>query len=195
MRVVNGMGRDKWSKAIRLDKPIWRAGVEQPSYTCHYPEGTVELYGTGTAVIELVDLPVVVRFPVILRPSSWSWEVSAPRRKELTMALKKVLKQAAQGSPVGPGISDAGEFPTLIEYLTQTAYPDGTKRETATLIIVADTGGWRGCLSDKDNQRSMWKAGDSVLGLLLALEQGAAEDDPSQWRAQGGTAGKGKKRS
>lgn len=155
----------------------------------------MHLYGTGTAVIELVDLPIVVRFPITLKPQSWYWGVSAPRRKELTMALRKILPQSGQKAASGPGIADGSDFPTLIEYLTQTVYPDGSKRETAALIIVADAGGWRGCLSDKDNQRSLWKAADSVLGLLMALEQAAAEDDPGAWRQQGGVSNKGKKRA
>ncbi|MBC7121492.1 MAG: hypothetical protein H5T33_08025 [Candidatus Methanosuratus sp.] len=181
--------------AIRWDKPIWVAGVEKPTHVRHYPEGILMLYGTGTVVIELVDLPIVVRMPCTLKPASWFWGIQTPRRKELSMALKKIVKTAGERTASGPGISDGGDFPTLIEYLTATQYPDGSKRETASLIIVADVGGWRGCLSDKDNGRSLWKAGDSVLGLLMALEQAAAEDDPAAWRQQGGTYGKGKKKS
>lgn len=190
---VDGRRRVLSAKARNLTRPIWKHGVEQPVFTRHYPEGNMALYGTGTAVIDLVDLPITVRFPIVLRPSSWHWQVTAGRRKELTMALKKVLRQAAEKTPGGPGVTDAGDFPTLIEYLTLTAYPDGTKRETAALIIVADAGGWRGCLSDKDNARSLWKASDSVLGLLMALEQAAAEDDPGAWRQQQGTSRKGRK--
>lgn len=181
------------SKVVRLDRPMWVAGAEHPVRTYHYAEGAMRLYGTGTATIELVDLPIVVRVPLTLRPTSWYWAVSSTRRKELTMALKKVLQQTGQRTAAGPGVTDGGDFPTLIEYLTATQYPDGSKRETSSLIVVADAGGWRGCLSDKDNGRSLWKASDSVLGLLMALEQAAAEDDPAAWRQQGSTAGKRRK--
>jgi hypothetical protein len=95
----------------------------------------------------------------------------------------------------GPGAEDVASWPVLWEYLTATSYPDGTPRETASIIIVADAGGWRGCLSDKDNGRTMWKTAASVEGLLLMLEEGAASDDPGAWRAAGGGFKNRRKRS
>jgi hypothetical protein len=176
-------------------RPRWLSRMEIPVFRTQYTEGTLTVYGTGTVVVDLIDLPITVRIPCTLRGRSLAWAVSTPQRKELTTMLKKVTQAAGQRQASGPGFTDGGDFPVLLEYLTATQYPTGEKRETATLIVVADPGGWRGCLSDKDNARSLWKASDSVLGLLMALEQAAAEDDPTQWRQQGGASGKGKKRA
>lgn len=96
------------------------------------------------------------------------------------MALKKVV-----AAPTGPTTgelrtADAGTYPTILEYLTATAYPDGQARQTSSLIILAEGNQWKGCLSDKDNSRSLWKSGDTVEYLLLAIEEGLQMDEG--WR-------------
>lgn len=110
------------------------------------------------------------------------------------MALRKITTPAGTAPGGGPGASDATTFPALWEHLTATQYPDGSVRETSSIIIVADHQGWRGCLSDKDNGRTMWKTASSVEELLLTLEEGAASDDPTAWRQSAGSKFKGKKR-
>lgn len=109
------------------------------------------------------------------------------------MALRKVQK-VAQGHGVESTHTpdDLEEFPTLWEHLSCLQYPDGSKRETSCLVIVAEGGTWKGCLSDKDNERSLWRTSDSLLGLLIALEQAATLDDPREWR--GGQRKKQQKR-
>lgn len=99
------------------------------------------------------------------------------------MALRKVIHVAsADQADAGGAADDAGLYPSLWEHLNCRRYPDGTARETSTIVIVAQDGRWKGCLSDKDNERVMWKAGDTLDALLTALEEAAAADDPSDWR-------------
>lgn len=110
------------------------------------------------------------------------------------MALRKITAAAAGPSAAGPGLEDRGQWPHLVEYLTETRYPDGSPREPSSLIIVADGTGWRGCVSDKDNSRTLWKSATTVEALLLTLEEALASDDPSVWRQSAAAKWKGKKK-
>ncbi len=60
------------------------------------------------------------------------------------------------------------------------------------MVIVADNGGWRGCLSDKANGLVMWKTGDSLQKLLNALEKALREANVRDWRRASVHAGKKK---
>jgi len=111
------------------------------------------------------------------------------------MALRKITQAAAGAAQSGPGMADREAWPNLLEYLTVDKYPDGSKREVSSLVILADATGWRGCLSDKDNGRTLWRTATTVEGLLLALEEAAGLDDESQWRQSAAAKWKGKKKS
>jgi len=160
-----------------------------------YTEGVIRWYGTGTAEVVVTGFPITVRMPWKFDSGRIRWGLAASVRREMAMALRKITK--VEGSPAvsGPGAEDAVLWPVLWQYLTATTYPDGEARETSSIIIVADAGGWRGCLSDKDNGRTMWKTANTVEGLLQLLEEGAASDDPSAWRAAGGGFKNRRKRS
>lgn len=99
------------------------------------------------------------------------------------MALVKLTDTfgaAGTGTAVPP--KDSAKYPLLWEHLSEARWPDGTARETSTVIVVADNGGWRGCLSDKANGLVMWKTGASLQALLDALEGGLRSPDPREWR-------------
>jgi len=99
------------------------------------------------------------------------------------MALRKIEKTAG-GDLATPGgaPSDHNLFPNLWEHLSCTRYPDGSARLPSTLVIVGGGSEWRGCISDKDNDRVCWKTAASVDELLLHLEEAAATEDPRDWR-------------
>lgn len=176
-------------------EPRWSAACEIPLFTMVYQEGTIEVYGSGTCVVTLQDLPITMRVPAAATDTRIQWFLPGGQQKGWSMALRKIVAQAGSAGSGGPGVSDAKTWPTLVEYLTVTSYPDGQPRVPSALVIVADSNGWKGCLSDKDNQRSMWKSSDTLEGLLLALEEGAASEDPSAWRQSAEAKWKGKKRS
>lgn len=96
--------------------------------------------------------------------------------------LKKLKPVAEDSAGQMSQAQDVSSWPGLWEHLTATKYPDGSKRETSSIVVVAGEGGWRGCVSDRDNSRTMWKTADTLEGLLLALEQGVQEDDDRSWR-------------
>lgn len=174
--------------------PLWGPNGEVPIAVREFHDGGLRWYGTGTAVADLRELPITVRMPYLVVRGVITWAVPVKQREELTMALKKIT--AASGGPAttGNGPADATAWPTLLEYLTTTKYPDGSPRETSCVVITADASGWRGCVSDKDNQRTLWKVSETVEGLLLALEAALMADDPSDWRQSSAAKWKGKKR-
>lgn len=176
-------------------RPDWGGEGERPIHEQSYKDGSMKWYGTGTAIAEATDLPIVVKVPFHLLRGRVVWAVPRTVRVEMVTMLKKLTQAATAGPPAGPGVEDAAAFPTLLEYLTALKYPTGEPREPACLIIVADAAGWRGCVSDKDNNRTLWKTSSSVEGLLLTIEQALAEDDPSAWRQAAAAKWKGKKRS
>lgn len=175
--------------------PKWGDAGEVPVHEVAYPEGELRFFGTGTAVADVRELPITVRMPFIVARGHMVWSVATSKRREMSMALRKIVQAAGEAAPAGPGLADAAAWPHLLEYLTVAKYPDGSAREVSSLIILADGTGWRGCLSDKDNGRTMWKTAITVEGLLLALEAAVAEDDPSQWRQSAAAKWKGKKKS
>jgi len=164
-------------------KPVFGATGERPVAVTVYTEGWVLWYGSGSAEVVVEVLPIKVRLPWRLRGGRLRWGLADNVRREMTMALRKITQVPGSAAQSGPGAEDASSWPNLWDHLTREAYDDGQARQKSTIVIVAGPAGWQGCLSDKDNARVMWKTCSTVEGLLLALEQGAAEDDPASWRA------------
>lgn len=175
-------------------RPVWGPKGEHPVSRHAYPEGEIHVFASGLVQVVMRVVPIIVRIGCRVVGGRFRWCVAAAIRRELAMALRKITRQPGSAPGGGPGASDATQFPALWEHLTATQYPDGSVRETSSIIIVADHQGWRGCLSDKDNGRTMWKTASSVEELLLVLEEGAASDDPTAWRQSAGSKFKGKKR-
>lgn len=86
-------------------------------------------------------------------------------------------------------------YPRLVEYLEATKWDDGSRRETATLMLLVEDGWLKGCLNDRANGCSLWVTCDSVAGLLDALE-GHLERGDGEWRVRKpfGATGGGKKK-
>lgn len=177
----------KWSA-------VYHGDAECPVHVADYPEGQIQWYGSGRYVVKLTELPIVVRMPILLVRGRIHHGVDILRRRELSMALRKITQQAGSATGGGPGCADMATWPGILEYLQTTAYPDGLAREPSCLIIVADGSGWRGCLSDKDNQRTLWKTAATIEDLLLMIETALQEDDPAAWRQSSAAKFKGKKR-
>lgn len=147
-----------------------------------YAEADGRYYGSGRVTFDILTAPLTLiadwepagrAVRVLLPPAS--------RRADI-MALRKV-EAAVQSKTSGmPTVTDAADWPLLLEYLTAEAYPDGQKRQTSSLIVVSDGSSWRVCLSDKDNARTMWKAGPTIQDALQAIELALMADDPGDWR-------------
>ena len=190
VKVPTAQGGYRWAKW----GAVWGGVGEVPLYTIQYAEADLAVYGSGTAELVMMEMPIVVRMPVAVVGGRTRLTLPAGHWRDLLVALKKITTAPGSAPGGGPGATDATSWPALWEHLTATTYPDGSVRVTSSIIIVADHQGWRGCLSDKDNERTMWKTSDTVEGLLLLLEEGAASDDPTAWRQSTGGKFKGRKR-
>lgn len=110
-----------------------------------------------------------------------------PYREE---AVGSVLRRRLEtGSPAGtPGgmvvcpLLDA--VPGVREMLTETRYPDGSPRQTSTLLVFLEEGIVKCCLNDRDQAQTAWASGGSVADCLGALEAGLQRDS-LQWRSSG----------
>lgn len=186
MPVKLWVGTDRGGRVPVAWVPNWTPQGERPVHVQAYSEGQMLYFASGLVEVILSALPIVVRLACGVAGGRFRWHVAEALRREMCVALKKITQTPGSSSPSGPGASDAEQWPNLWEHLTATKYPDGSDRQTSAVIIVADAAGWRGCVSDKDNNRTLWRTADSVEGLLLALEEALAADDPTAWRQAGG---------
>lgn len=91
---------------------------------------------------------------------------------------------AANGSAgAGPDPFDAvgANHPTLISFLIDAKYDDGSPRQTGTLTISFDLGTFRGRLNDREAGEIAFVSSDGLAGLLEAAEVGL-RDDRLDWR-------------
>ena len=82
-------------------------------------------------------------------------------------------------------------FPIVCDYLTVDQYDDGKPRITATLLLFCEDGLLKGCLSDRDSDRVVFKQGDTLFDVLSSMERGL-DEDTIDWRRS--NKGKNKKR-
>lgn len=98
---------------------------------------------------------------------------------------------AIVGSPPLTSVSEA--LPHLCEYLCQDAWPDGTARDPSVIIIMAEGGTFKACLSVKETEQCLWTSAEDPRHLLDNLEAGL-DRDRVDWRRRRG-AGFPKKRA
>lgn len=183
------------NRSVARWKTRWGYTAEEPTLVLRYPEGYARWYGSGACVLTGFGGRVVVRFRW-MRVSNYVTRLIPLYQREVgSMALKKIAQAAASVAGAAASFGDEGDWPFLIEMLRETRYPDGSPREPGALIVVADATGWRGCVSDKDNARTLWKTAAGLLDLLQALETALAEDDPTLWRQASAAKKKPQKRS
>lgn len=118
-------------------------------------------------------------------PMSYWSEMDYKMRKEVTMSFFKKPPVVASGKGGGPDPTDdkmKKNYPTLWEYLSCSAWPDGEERKRSSLVVFCEDGMVKGCLSDRNFDVQLWGASGTFLGVLEALEARLTEDKP-EWRA------------
>lgn len=98
--------------------------------------------------------------------------------------LRRVDKAPGGVGAVGPDAHDVlmeGTFPSIWEYLSTDAWPDGSARQSSTLTIFVEGGRVKVCLSDRENDRSAWASGESLEEAAMSLER-ALGQDTVEWR-------------
>lgn len=106
--------------------------------------------------------------------------------------LSKLDPKAKGDASASPVEGLLAQLPGVREYLASDRWPDGTARDQSSLIVLIDRAGVRCCLSDKANERTLWRTGPSLEEVLLALEL-AVTEGPADWRSSQPRPG-GKKR-
>lgn len=95
--------------------------------------------------------------------------------KAKAAAVKKTGPQQAKD----PGFQKT--YPALHEYLTEVLNSDGTERQTASLSIFTQHGGFSAYLNDKETGQALSASGATVDELLEALE-GLLQSSSPPWR-------------
>ncbi len=108
-------------------------------------------------------------------------------------SLMSFLQRRTAGggaTPVAGGVvtgSLAG-VPAVLEYLSSSVYADGASRVRSTLLVLVEDGSVKVCLSDRDQEQSLWRSASSLEDALLALEA-TLEGDHQDWRRSGSGGG------
>lgn len=116
------------------------------------------------------------------------------RKKRTYWSAFMPMKKPSALLPGVNGVSPVADavflkaYPQVFAYLADTAWEDGSSRETATLTVFVEEGVFKACLNDRATGRSGWVSGATFTGVLKSLESGLVSDDLA-WRRkpQGGS--------
>lgn len=106
------------------------------------------------------------------------------RKVGVTVGMKKP-EALTQPKLLGvPAASDdvAGKMiPSLVEWLTEVVWDDGSKRQTGTVMVLAEDGVFKAWLNDRAMNRSCWLSAESLEALLVRVEDTLA-CGKGEWR-------------
>lgn len=110
------------------------------------------------------------------------------------MAMKRPLSRPpSETEPLTLEASGLlARYPVLWQFLTDDLWDDGTRRCLPTLLLFVGENGLTAALNDRDNERTVFKSGGTLEGLLDGLELGL-RSDVLEWRPSA-PRGKQKKR-
>lgn len=128
-----------------------------------------------------LDVIEMIRWTRWFMTCKGSWDVPSPM-ESYQVALRKA-QAAAAGKPVSNKVTCKSlvKLPTLLSYLQEETYEDGSKRELASVAVFVERGWVKVALNDKDQRRSLYITSESLSGALEALEM-AIQDDKGDWR-------------
>lgn len=111
------------------------------------------------------------------------------------MAIDRRAKREAgkAGEPVSVG-KIMQPYPSVVSFLSDTVYRDGSGRVTGTLLMFVEAGLWKACLRDRDLDEVAFVSADTPEGVLSAMESGIKDGD-LEWRPSGNNFKGGKKKS
>ncbi len=153
-----------------------------------YPSGTIELQWWRVPILLTVRGPAVRRLWASLH--YWwveDWQMSVIRRVVASSG------GAAKGTS-GEKPEEHVLYPGIIEMMTVDKYADGEVRHLSALLLLVEGASWKGCLTDKDNGRNLWRSAATVDGLLQEIEEALQSGQEGHWRRSQGDGGKARKR-
>lgn len=111
--------------------------------------------------------------------------VTPPSDRGVSMAefLRRNSRgEGGGGRPPEPHLDElAVRWPALTEFLTLGQWEANKPRETGTVLICYDAGKWKAWVNDRDGEVTAWLSGDTLAGLLEALDR-AIREDSLDWR-------------
>jgi hypothetical protein len=72
-------------------------------------------------------------------------------------------------------------WPNVVEFLSMPRWPDGSLRETGTLLLFSEGGSWKCCAHDRDTGEKAFLASRTPEELLSVLDKGL-ETGQMDWR-------------
>lgn len=110
-----------------------------------------------------------------------------------TLVVQMLEKKARKVSEDGGSVmmvddKFASAYPLLHSYLTQNRWPDGSPRETSSIILFVDGPTCKAMLRDKDEGLCLWVASTSLWLVFDVLEAKLA-DPAAEWRQDRQEAG------
>lgn len=106
------------------------------------------------------------------------------------MALKKPTTTGGKGTAAGKtDCKTLLKFPTLLSYLQDDKYEDGSPRERSKLSVFIEAGHVKMALNDPAERRSCYITSDSLQDALTTLEDGLKVDGVD-WRPWNGSTKK-----
>ena len=128
------------------------------------------------------------------RPSIDLWSMMLPRDYleiakdyglgRLAMGILKSLAAKATGITTAQGKPDPvskKKYPALVELLTAAVGDDGEARELSSITVKWQDGGFKAGIHEPNLSMSLWAAGETLEGVLEALERRINADD-ADWR-------------
>lgn len=98
--------------------------------------------------------------------------------------MKRPESKVAGGPLSGGGCTDEGfmkNHPTIVTYLTDTTWDDGSNREVSALTVSIRDGSMCLALNDKDAKQSLYTQAETLREALKLME-GALKDGSGVWR-------------
>lgn len=101
-------------------------------------------------------------------------------------SIMKYVTKATGTAVTKPKASNEDEsflvlFPAMVEWLTESKWDDGKKRETGTAMLLAEGGLWKLWMHDRDGKRSCWISAESLTTLIQRADE-VAQGGAGEWR-------------
>lgn len=117
-----------------------------------------------------------------------------PRKERFYVMAGEYLKKRSTTAPTAQknGVlqvsrDDLVAWPALIDFLAAEVWPDGSERKPGTLLLFADQGKCKVCLSDRDQALVLFFTAETLITILDRADA-ILRDESADWRpAKGGT--------
>lgn len=120
------------------------------------------------------------------------FELRSKERDEMGIRKPDVVKDAERVFGRDRSSDDWLLYPTLMEYLSEDRYEDGTPRRTSTLAVFVQDGQVKCSLNDRDLDRVAFVSAETVEGCMAVLEAKLKESS-IEWRDSKGNSQRKKK--